>query len=62
MNDIDVVWHPEAYAANAKTFPELDYTLIEQDTLTQFEIRSSGPLPYKSDLPSFGEVDDGLGD
>jgi len=54
VNDMDVVWHPESYAANAKTFPYLNYSLLESSTATQQSIRSEGPLPYTKQTPFHG--------
>ena len=50
---MDVVWHPEAYQANMKTFPFLNYTLVQEATRTQQSIYSNGPLPFThGGLPS----------
>jgi hypothetical protein len=48
---MDVVWHPEAYLANAKTFPFLNYSLLQRATEFQQSVHSSGPLPFTRHSP-----------
>lgn len=51
VNDMDVVWHPEAYLANMNTFPSLNYSLLQKATRIQQSVQSSGPLPFTHHSP-----------
>lgn len=56
VNNFDVKWHPQSYAANAKHYPLLDYTEVVTSTRKQNEYDFVGPFPFarivaKDDLP-----------
>ena len=41
MSELDVRWHPSAYAANAERYPHLDYTLLHENTHVQRSMHKS---------------------
>lgn len=56
VNNFDVQWHPQSYTANAKHYPELDYSEVVASTRKQNEYAFVGPFPFarivaKDDLP-----------
>ncbi|TYZ66924.1 hypothetical protein PybrP1_000895 [[Pythium] brassicae (nom. inval.)] len=46
VNNFDVQWHPQSYAANAKHFPLLDYTEVVTSTRKQNAYDFVGPFPF----------------
>lgn len=50
--DMDVQWPKHAFAHNAQSFPNLDFSLVERDTYTQRHIRKTAPFIE----PKLGQV------
>ncbi|RHZ25637.1 hypothetical protein DYB37_008137 [Aphanomyces astaci] len=45
VDNLDVTWAAQSYAANAAKFPHLDYSLVKASTKTQHANPVSGPFP-----------------
>uniref|UniRef100_A0AAV1TZF1 Peptidase C1A papain C-terminal domain-containing protein n=1 Tax=Peronospora matthiolae TaxID=2874970 RepID=A0AAV1TZF1_9STRA len=61
VNDFDIEWHAQSYAANKALYPNLDYSDVERSTRKQKRYDFVGPFPFarivgKEDLPSVIEV------
>ena len=46
VNSFDIQWHPSSYLANAATFPQFDYTLLNESMGKQREYPFDGPFPF----------------
>ncbi|EGZ18711.1 hypothetical protein PHYSODRAFT_458565, partial [Phytophthora sojae] len=61
VNDFDIEWHAQSFAANKAQFPGLDYSDVEKSTRKQNQYEFVGPFPFarivdKKDLPTVNEV------
>ena len=61
VNDFDIEWHAQSYAANKALYSDLDYSDVEKSTRKQSQYEFVGPFPFahivdKKDLPSMNEV------
>lgn len=61
VNNFDVEWHPQSYAANARHYPLLDYTEVVTSTRTQNAYDFVGPFPFArvvaaEDLPKAADT------
>ncbi|OQS01552.1 hypothetical protein ACHHYP_00562 [Achlya hypogyna] len=45
VNSFNITWAPQSYSANAKDFPQYDYSLIESSTKRQHYTSFDGPFP-----------------
>ncbi|KAL4158898.1 hypothetical protein PRNP1_004672 [Phytophthora ramorum] len=57
VNNFEVEWHAQSYAANKALYPGLDYSEVEKSTRKQNQYEFVGPFPFarivdKEDLPS----------
>ncbi|RLN49838.1 hypothetical protein BBJ29_010116, partial [Phytophthora kernoviae] len=60
VNNFEIEWHPQSFAANKAYFAGLDYSDIEKSTRKQNQYEFLGPFPFarivdKKDLPSVAE-------
>ncbi|POM77337.1 hypothetical protein PHPALM_5290 [Phytophthora palmivora] len=61
VNNFEVEWHAQSYAANKAFYPDLDYSEVEKSTRKQKQYDFVGPFPFarivdKKDLPVVNEV------
>ncbi|KAL4174449.1 hypothetical protein KRP22_006387 [Phytophthora ramorum] len=57
VNNFEVEWHAQSYAANKALYPGLDYSEVEKSTRKQNQYEFVGPFPFarivdREDLPS----------
>jgi hypothetical protein len=46
VNSFDIKWHASSYLANAPSFPQFDYSPLEESSGTQREYPFDGPFPF----------------
>jgi hypothetical protein len=51
VNNYEIEWAPQSYAANKAKFPELDYTDVEASTRNQTKYDFVGPFPFAKVVP-----------
>eukprot|EP00644_Phytophthora_capsici_P009052 jgi/Phyca11/5582/fgenesh1_pm.PHYCAscaffold_6_\ len=57
VNNFEIEWHAQSYAANKAFYPGLDYSEVEKSTRKQNQYEFVGPFPFahivdKKDLPT----------
>jgi hypothetical protein len=53
VNNFEIEWDPQSYAANKEEYPELDYTLLEKSTKKQHQDDFIGPFPNAKVIKKF---------
>ncbi|RLN66799.1 hypothetical protein BBJ28_00018897, partial [Nothophytophthora sp. Chile5] len=61
VNNFELEWHAQSFAANKELFPGLDYSDVEKSTRKQNHYESVGPFPFArivatKDLPPIDEL------